>query len=150
MVPLVPLRTSAHLRPWAYSTGGSPMQIAKLLQESLPVCLKYLSQFRIPLRGFLLSTTGTHGFSGSTTNANQTTLTSSGRPSPRQLLLRMRNRMTRRRGRHLSQPTTTRCSAVVWDGTLPRGCTGFVPGISRLLMICPSVTSVRSSTFRLA
>ena len=40
-------------------------------------------------------------------------------------------------------------SAMVWDGTLPWGCTGFVPGISRPLMVSPSVTSARSSTFRL-
>src|SRR3546814_1576500 len=31
---------------WAYSTGGSPMQIAKLLRASLPVCLECLSLFR--------------------------------------------------------------------------------------------------------
>jgi len=84
-------------------------------------------------------------FSGSTTNANQMTLTPSGRPLPRQLLLR--NRMTRRRGRHLSQPTTTRRSAMVWDGTLPWGCTGFVPGISRPLMVSPSVRHPRPECF---
>ena len=105
------------------------------------------SLFRTPLKEFPFLTIRSHGFSGSTTNASQMTLTSSGRLLPRQLLLQ--NRMTRRRGRHLSQPTTTRRSAMVWDGTLPWGCTGFVPGISRPLMVSPSVTSARSSTFRL-
>ena len=52
--------------------------------------------------------------------------------------------------RHLSLLTTTRCSVMVWDGTLPWGCTGFVPGISRLLIVSPSVTSTRSWAFRLA
>ena len=95
------------------------MPIAKPLRANWPIYLVYPSPSPTPLRGFLFSTIRGNGASDWTINANQMTLTFSGKPSPRPLLLR--NRMMLMHGRHLSLPTTTPRSAMVWDGTLPWG-----------------------------
>ena len=60
------------------------------------------------------------------------------------------NCTTRMHGRHSSLPTTTRRSAIMLDGTLPWGSTGFALGISRRLTTGPSVISARNSISKLA
>ena len=142
-----PLRDICPFTVMGIFNRGLPIPIAKSLRANWPVCLAYPNLFLTPLRGFRFLTIRSHGFSVTTTNANQMTLTPSGKPSHKRFL--SRNRMTRMHGRHLSLPTTTRRSAMVWDGTFPWGFTGFAHGISRHLMEIPGLTSARNSISRL-